>query len=152
MATTQHTSVIPVVDFRRQSMVLEWRAMNGTWTPCDVPPALVHGVALIRAGQPNICLYGRGGRLHLQIGADQFNLVENSLRVKYGRGLATMGLRRRFRIESDSGNLLYSHSYWASQGDEFFQWLTARAANPEWRATNGRRWSDGVEAAVLRAS
>ncbi len=150
MATTAPS--IPVIDFRRQSMVLEWRALTGAWTPCDVPPALVHGIALIRAGQPNICIYGRGGRLYLQVGADQYALSENSPRIRCTRGLASFGLRRRFRIESSAGGILFSHSYWNGQGDDFFRWLATRAENPDWRAANGRRWSDGLEAAALRSS
>lgn len=151
MATNQ-PSPVPVVDFRRQSMVLEWRASTGSWTPCDVPPALVHGVALIRAGHLNICIYGRGGLLHLQVGADQFTLSERAPRIKCSRGLASFGLRRRFQIESDEGGVLLSYSYWRGRGEDFHRWLAARAAKPDWRAANGRRWSEGVEAAVLRAS
>jgi len=143
---------IPVIDFRRQSMILQWHALEGTWTACDVPPALVHGVALIRASQPNVCLYGRDGRLHLQMAADQYALSENSPYIKWQRGLASFGLRRRFTVESASGVVLASHSYWTSQGDDFFSWLVSRIADPQWRAINGQLWSEGVEATVLRAS
>jgi len=143
---------IPVVDFRRQSMVLQWHALGGTWTACDVPPALVHGVALIRASQPNICLYGRDGALNLQIGADQYLLSDNSPRIQWSRGLASFGLRRRFTIESSDGSTLFSHAYWNSRGDDFFSWLALRAADPGWRAANGRRWSEGVQPAILRSS
>ena len=69
---------VSVVDFRRHSMILQWHILGGTWTAHDTPPSLVHGVALIRAGQPNICVYGHGGRLRLQVGPDQFALSENS--------------------------------------------------------------------------
>ncbi len=150
MAATQ-PSTIPVIDFRRQSMVLEWQAPEGIWTPCDVPPALVHGIALIRAGRPNICLYGRGGRLHLQVGPDQYILSESSPRIRCTRDPASFGLRKRFRIESASGDTLFSCAYWRGRGDDFFQWLATRSGNPDWRAANGRRWSDGLEAAVLRS-
>jgi len=61
-------------------MVLEWHALGGTWTACDTPPPLVHGVALIGASQPNICIYGQAGRLRLQIGPNQYALSENSPR------------------------------------------------------------------------
>jgi hypothetical protein len=143
---------IPVIDFRRQSMVLQWSALGGTWTAFDVPPALVHGVALIRASQPNICLYARDGLLHLQVGPDQYALAESSPRIKWSRDLISLGLRRRFTIESSTGAVLFTHAYWPGQGDDFFTWLAARAADPEWRAANGRRWSAGVEPAVVRSS
>lgn len=132
-------------------MVLEWHALSGTWTPCDVPPALVHGVALIRASQPNICVFGRAGRLHLQVGTDQYALSENSPRIKCTRGMASLGLRRHFTVESSTGGVLFGHAYWPGQGDDFFRWLALHAEDPDWRATNGRRWSEGVEATVLRS-
>jgi hypothetical protein len=145
-------SNIPVIDFRRQSMVLDWHAASGTWTACDVPPALVHGVALIRASHPNICLFGRDSRLHLQIGPDQYPMSGNSPRIKWSRGWATLGLRRQFTVESSTDGVLLRHTYWTSQADVFFSWIASRAADPEWRAANGRRWSEGVQPAVLRAS
>jgi len=149
---SNHLIAISVIDFRRQSMMLEWHALSGTWTACDAPPALVHGVALIRASQPNICLFGRGGRLHLQVGSDQYALSENSPRIKCIRVFASFGLRRRFTVESSTGGVLFSHAYWTGQGDDFFLWLAARAEDPDWRAANGRRWSEGMEAALLRSS
>lgn len=144
--------IINVIDFRRQRLILEWNALRGTWTACDNPPALVHGVAFIRASQPNICIFGREGRLHLQVGADHFALSENSPRIRCKRGFMTFGLRKRFIVESSTGGVLFSHSFWAGQGDDFFRWLATRTADPEWRSNNGRRWSEGVEASVLRAS
>lgn len=151
MASNHHTA-ISVIDFRRQSMMLEWHASSGTWTACDEPPALVHGVALIRASRPNICLFGQGDRLHLQVGPEQFALSENSPRIKCTPSLVSFGLRRRFTVESSTGGVLFSHAYWTGQGEDFFNWLTARAQDPQWRTENGRRWSEGVEAAVLRSS
>ena len=146
-----HSTAIPVIDFRRQSMVLDWHALSGTWTPCDEPPALLHGVALIRASQPNMCIYGRDGLLHLQVGSDQYALSENSPRLRFIRDLVTLGLRRYFLVESSNGGTLLSHAYWSGQGDDFFRWLTSRANDPEWRSANGRLWSDGAQAAVLRS-
>lgn len=143
---------VSVIDFRRQSMVLQWHVLGGTWTAYDVPPSLVHGVALIRAAQPNICVYGRAGRLRLQVGPEQYALSENSPRIKCSRGWASLGLRRRFTVESSTGGVLFSHAYWTNQGEDFFRWLAARAEDPEWRATIGRQWSEGVPAAVLRSS
>ena len=83
--------IINVIDFRRQRLILEWDATGGTWKACDVPPLLVHGVALIRASQPNICIFGRDDRLCLQIGTEQFKLSETSPRIKCTRGLMYFG-------------------------------------------------------------
>src|ERR1700722_6162806 len=94
------TAGIPVIDFRRQSMVLQWNSVNGTWVAFDDPPALVHAVALIRAAKPNICLFGRDGRLPLQVGSEQYALEEEAPRLTWSRGSATFGLRRRFTVES----------------------------------------------------
>jgi hypothetical protein len=144
-------SSFPVIDFRRQSMVLEWLASTGDWAACDSQPSLVHGVALIRAAQPNICLFGRGGRLYLQIGSNQYAFAENSPQIICARGVASFGLRRRFSVES-AGKELFSYSYWTSRGEDFFRWLAMRAASPDWRSTNGRRWSVGIDANSLRSS
>ncbi|MDB6085054.1 MAG: hypothetical protein JWN43_2935 [Gammaproteobacteria bacterium] len=143
---------IPVIDFRRHSMVLQWQASGGTWSACDVPPALVHGVALIRASRPNICLFGRDGQLHFQVGPDLYALSESSPRIRWNRRLASFGLRRHFAVESTRGDVLFSHAYWRGRGDDFFSWFASRAADPEWRAVNGQRWSEGVRPAVLRSS
>jgi hypothetical protein len=152
MTSNHHSAAISVIDFRRHSMMLEWHASSSTWTPCDEPPALVHGIALIRASQPNICIFGHGGRLHLQVASDQFELSENSPRVKCTRGLASFGLRRRFIVESSAGGILLSHAYWTGQGEDFFQWLAMRTQDPQWRVANGRRWSEGMEPSILRSS
>ncbi|HMK85080.1 MAG TPA: hypothetical protein VK437_03890 [Steroidobacteraceae bacterium] len=143
---------VSVIDFRRQSMVLQWHFLGGTWSAYDVPPSLVHGVALIRPAQPNICVFGAGGRLRLQVGPDQYALTEEAPRIKCTRGIAIFGLRRRFTVESATGGILFSHAYWSNQGEDFFRWLATRAEDPEWRATAGRRWSDGLSAPVLRAT
>ncbi len=143
---------ITVNDYRRHRMALQWHAATGTWSACDTIPPLVHGVALIRATQPNICLYGQGGQLHLQIGTDPYTLSEHSPRIKCLRGTASFGFRRNFVVESAGGTPLWSHSYWTAQGTDFFVWLAARAQDPAWRATNAQRWSEGVEPSALRAS
>jgi len=148
----ENSGSVPVVDFRRHSMVLQWHVLGGTWTAYDVPPALVHGIALIRAAQPNICLYGQGGRLRLQVGPEQFSLSENSPRIQCTRGVASFGLRRRFTVESSTGGVLFAHSYWTNQGEDFFHWLAARAQDPDWRSATGRRWSEGLPAGPLRSS
>jgi hypothetical protein len=146
------TAGIPVIDFRRQSMVLQWNSVNGTWAAFDDPPALVHGVALIRAAKPNICLFGRDGGLQLQVGSEQYSLAEDAPRLTWSRGSATFGLRRRFTVESSGGAILLSHAYWNGQGDEFFSWLVSRAGDLEWRTANARQWSEGVQPIVVRSS
>ncbi len=148
---TSHPTAIPVIDFRRQNMSLEWHAESGKWTACTDAPPLVRGIALIRAAQPNVCVYGQGGQLHLQVDTHRYALAESTPQLKFLRDSASFGLRRRFVVESATGEELFSHAYWSGQGDEFFRWLTARAGDPQWRTANGRLWSDGVEAAVLRA-
>ena len=148
---SDHSNTISVIDFRRRAMVLHWHALGGTWTACDTPPPLVHGIALIRAAQPNICIYGHSGRLRLQVGPNQYVLSENSPRISCTRGLASFGFRRRFMVKSSTGGVLFSHGYWTNQHQDFFRWLAARAEDPDWRATSGRLWSDGVAAAALRA-
>jgi hypothetical protein len=150
MATNDATA-ISVIDFRRRSMVLQWHALGGTWTAFDSPPALVHGIALIRASQPNICVYGQAGRLRVQVGPDQYALSENSPRISCTRGLASFGFRRRFTIRSSTGSVLYSYAYWTWKRQDFFRWLAAKAEDPDWRVTSARQWSEGVAATALRA-
>ena len=147
-----NATTIPVIDFRRRSMALQWHALGGTWTACDIPPPLVHGVALIRASQPNICVYGQAGRLRLQVGPNQYALSENSPRISCRRGLASFGIRRRFTVESSTGGVLYSFAYWTTQHHDFFRWLATRAEDPDWRATSARQWSEGLAAATLRSN
>jgi hypothetical protein len=144
------SSTIPVLDFRRQSMALQWHALSGTWTACDSAPALVHGIALISPTGPNICVYGQGDRLKLQIGPNQFAMSENSPRVSCTRGVASFGFRRKFTVRSASGGILFSTSYWNNQGRDFYKWLAERAEDPEWRLACGRRWSEGLAPADLR--
>jgi hypothetical protein len=146
-----NATTISVIDFRRHSMALQWHALGGTWTACDNPPTLVHGVALIRASQPNICVYGQAGRLRLQIGPNQYALSENSPRISCRRGWASLGFRRRFAVESSAGGVLFSYAYWTSQHHDFFRWLATKAEDPDWRVTSGRQWSEGLTAAALRS-
>jgi hypothetical protein len=145
-----NATTISVIDFRRQSMVLYWHALGGTWTACDMPPPLVHGIALIRATGPNLCIFGQGGRLRLQVGPNQYALSENSPRISCNRGLASFGFRRRFTVKSSTGGVLFNHSYWTNQGRDFYYWLASKAEDPDWRVSSGRQWSDGVPAAALR--
>ena len=146
-----NAATISVLDFRRRSMVLHWHALGGTWTACDNPPLLLHGIALIRVSQPNICVYGHAGRLRLQVGPNQYALAENSPRINCTSGLASFGFRRRFTVESSTGGMLYSYAYWTNQHHDFFRWLATKAEDPDWRVTCGRQWSEGLAAAALRA-
>jgi hypothetical protein len=146
-----NATTISVIDFRRQSMVLQWHALGGTWTACDTPPALVHGIALIGPTGPNICVYGQGGRLKLQVGPNQYVLAENSPRINCARGVASFGFRRRFSVQSSGGGVLFSHSYWNNQGRDFYRWFADKAEDPDWRVSCGRQWSEGVPSAALRA-
>jgi hypothetical protein len=146
-----NATTISVIDFRRHSMVLQWHSLGGTWSAFDTPPALVHGIALIRPSQPNVCIYSQAGRLRLQVGPNQYALAENSPRITCTRGLASFGFRRRFSVRSSTGSVLYSYAYWTNQGRDFFRWLARKAEDPDWRVTSARQWSEGVAAAVLRA-
>ena len=146
-----NAATISVLDFRRRSMVLNWHALGGTWTACDNPPLLLHGIALIRVSQPNICVYGHAGRLRLQVGPNQYALAENSPRINCTSGLASFGFRRRFTVESSTGGMLYSYAYWTDQHHDFFRWLATNAEDPDWRVTCGRQWSEGLAAPALRA-
>jgi hypothetical protein len=148
--TIESSTTTPVVDFRRRSMALQWHALGGTWTACDTPPALVHGIALISPTGPNICVYGQGGRLKLQIGPNQYAMAENSPRITCTRGIASFGFRRTFVVRSASGGVLYSTSYWTNQGRDFYQWLAESSADPDWRISCGQKWSEGLGAAALR--
>ncbi len=151
MPSVSSTSVA-VIDYRRRSMVLRWLAPAGTWSAMEEPPALVHGIAWIQPSQPNICLYGQAGRLLLQIGTDQYALAENSPRIKCVPDWLTLGLRRRFIVESSTGGVLFSHAYWPGRTPDFFRWLAAKAEDPDWRMASGRQWSEGVTVAILRAA
>jgi hypothetical protein len=146
-----NAGTISVIDFRRHSMVLQWHALGGTWSACDSPPPLVHGVALIRVSQPNICVYGQAGRLRLQVGPNQYALAENSPRISCTRGFASFGFRRRFSVESSTGGMLYSFAYWTTQHHDFFRWLAHKAEDPDWRVSSGRLWSEGIAAKALRS-
>ena len=137
-------NAVAVVDFRRSRLLLHWHARSGTWTAADDPPALAHGIALIRPGHDNVCLYGHDGQLRLQIGVQQFTLEETTPKLTCTRPAAGFGLRRTFSIEAEDGTELFGHSYWAHQGRDFFQWLADQAQTP------AQQWSQGVEPDALR--
>jgi len=144
------TNTISVIDFRRHGMVLNWHSLGGTWTACESPPSLVHGIAMIRPTGPNICIYGQEGRLRLQVGPNSYALAENSPRLSCTRGIASFGFRRRFTVKSSAGGVLFSHSYWTGQGRDFYRWLSDKAGDPDWRIASGRQWSEGVTSTALR--
>jgi hypothetical protein len=140
------------MDFRRTGMVLQWHLLGGTWTAYDNPPALVHGIALIRPTGPNICVFAQKGRLSLQIAAQRHEFRGDSgPRLRFARSLVGLGFRRRFWVESDAGGVLFSHRYWSGQRRDFFSWLAAQARAPDWPADIARRWSAGITPAELRA-
>ena len=143
-------NTIAVVDFRRSRLLLEWHARDGSWKACDDPPALLHGIALIRPNQENVCLFGHDGQLWLQVGAQQFELHDSEPALSCTRPAAGFGLRRTFLVAGADGAELFSHSYWIHQGRDFFQWLADKAQAPDWRAAAAQRWSEGVDAAELR--
>lgn len=145
-------STISVVDFRRQGMVLQWHSLGGTWTACDQPPALVHGIALIRPAQANVCVYGQHERLWLQIGPSHYSLSEGSLQISCTRGLASFGFRRRFSVKSGTGGLLFTHAYWTDQGRDFFRWLAEKNTDADWRIACGRDWSKGLSQSAMRSA
>jgi hypothetical protein len=144
----EHT--VAVIDFRRTRLVLQWHILGGTWTPLDVPPPLVHGIALIRPTPPNLCLWSKDNVLRLQVGAEQFPLHEHSPQIHLTRGVASFGLRRRFSVEATPGGVLFSQSYWVGDGEDFFRWVTARAEDPQWRQRAAVQWTEGLAPAVLR--
>jgi hypothetical protein len=148
-APVDNSATISVVDFRRRSMVLRWHALGGTWTAYEFPPSLVNGVALISATGSNICVFGQGGRLLLQIGHNQYALAADSPRIICRNGWILLGLRRRFLVKSDTGSVLFSHRYWRGQGRDFFHWFAQLARDPDRRVTCGMQWSEGVDPATL---
>jgi hypothetical protein len=145
------TMTIPVIDFRRRRMTLEWHAQNGTWTDNDNPPALVHGVGFIRAAGPNICLYAHAGSLWLQIATNQYTLSAPALLVRCSRSMASLGLRQHFSVASAGAGVLFSHSYWTQHKDDFFLWLATQIKDPGWHRRTAERWTVGLTPAALRA-
>jgi hypothetical protein len=151
-APVDSSTTVHVIDYRRRNLMLRWHALGGTWTACEFPPPLVHGVALISALGPNICVYGQGGRLMLQIGPAQYALEEKSPRISCRGGWILFGLRRRFLVKSSNGRILFSCRYWRGHGRDFFHWLARHASNPGWRNESGKTWSDGMAPAELSRS
>jgi hypothetical protein len=147
-APVDNSTTIHVMDFRRRNLVLQWHALGGTWTACEYPPALVHGVALISPTGLNICVFGQSGRLTLQIGPTPYLLEEEQPRITC-RGGMLFGLRRRFLVKSRSGQVLFSYRYWRGQGRDFFRWFAHNASNSDWRTECADHWSAGVAPAAF---
>jgi hypothetical protein len=148
-APVASSTAIDVSDFRRRNLILRWYALGGTWAACEFPPPLVHGVALISATGPNICLFGQDGRLTLQVGPTQYAMDEKFPRISCRSGWILFGLRRRFVVRSESGAILFSYRYWRGQGRDFYRWLAQQASSPEWRVDCARQWSEGIAPAAL---
>jgi hypothetical protein len=144
-------SSFAVIDFRRHSMLLNWHTRSGCWSPCETNAPLVHGAALIRPQTPNICLYGEGGILYLQVGTDRFPLSAGEPHIICARSWRSFGLRHRCVIESNQRKAMFSLSYWDERGPNFFRWLVEKAADPAWRTDRARAWTEGVTPAALRA-
>jgi hypothetical protein len=142
---------IPVIDYRRRRMTLQWHTLSGTWTAYDEPPAIVHGVCFIRASGPNICLYAENGRLRLQVDARKFPLSDLGPHISCARSLFSAGLRRRFQLQSAEGDVLFRTSYWAPHRNDFFVWLSAAERQAEWYEGTAQRWTEGLSPASLRA-
>jgi hypothetical protein len=141
---------ITVLDFRRRRMAVRWDIAKATWTSHEEAVALVHGIALIRPDQPGVCLFGYAAQLTLQIGDLQLALGESAPVISCEPELLSAGLRRVFRIEAPAGGTLYEERYWAGNAPDFLRALAEKAADPQWRLSCARLWSDGVEPALLR--
>jgi hypothetical protein len=144
-------AILAVIDFRRRRMILDWHTADGTWTASDTAAPLLHGIALIRASQPNICVYGLAGQLYFQAGTTRFRLEADTPRLTLASALPTFGFRRRFDVAGRGGETLFGIRYWSTERRDFFQWLTARAADAAWRRACGTLWSDGVAEDALRS-
>lgn len=145
---TQH--LITVLDFRRRRMAVRWDITRAIWTSHEEAVALAHGIALIRPGQPGVCVYGHASQLHLQVGELTLALGENDPLIRCEPELLSAGLRRVFRIEAPGGGTLYQERYWAGNAPDFLRLLAEKAADAQWRLSSARLWSDGVDPALLR--
>ena len=150
--TADAAHIITVLDFRRRRMAVRWDVAKATWASHEEAAALVHGIALIRPGQAAVCLYGHAGQLILQIGDLQLALRETDPKISCEPELLSAGLRRSFRIVAGAGGTLYSERYWAGNAPDFLRLLAQQAADPQWRSSCARLWTDGIDAAALRES
>ena len=141
---------VPVIDFRRSRLSLQWDIATGTWAAYDEPPGLVHGVGFIRATGPNVCLYAVDGMLQLQVDTRVFPLTEPVPRISCRADLLTLGLRRNFRLDGADGAVVFLLSYWAARHNDFFRWLAGAARQAGWQQRTAERWTAGLSPASLR--
>ena len=150
---SDNAGTVSVIDFRRQSMVLQWHVLGGTWTAYDVPPSLVHGVALIRA-RPAEHLRVRPRRPVAPAGRTEA--------VRAVREFAAHQMHARHRRVSAFAGASPSNRAPAAccsatrigpiKARIFSAGWRRRAQDPDWRVAVGRQWSEGVAAPVLRSS
>lgn len=132
-------------------MSVRWNIGTNSWTAHEEAPALVHGIAMIRATLPSICLYGFEDQLHLQLGGEHFLLTADQPQISCSKELLSGGLRRIFTLQA-VGTALYTERYWALSGPDFFALLAHKSADPDWRSTSAKLWSAGIDSAQLRQS
>jgi len=143
-------------------MAVQWNMASGAWVTHEEAPQLVHGIALIRPGFANICLYGHEGALILQIGPEHHALAEagsaqtggvhTDISIKCSRVALSLGFRREVTVTSGAGITIFAHQYWIGSHPDFFKLLADKTAPAAWRASSAREWSDGISSALLRES
>ena len=144
---------VSVLDFRRRRMAVQWNIVSGQWSAHEEAPPLVHGIALIRPGADNVCLYGHDGALLLQIGARPHVLApDGAIKVQCAAVALSLGFRREVSVTSGDGTTLFRHQYWIGSHPDFFKLLADRTASAQWRAASALSWSDGVSSTLLRES
>ncbi len=141
---------MPVIDFRRSRLSLQWNVASGTWAAYDEPPGIVHGVGFIRATGPNVCLYALGDGLRLQVDKQVFALADGEPRISCRAQLLCLGLRRSFRIVHSDGRILLRLGYWATRRNDFFRWLAGVSRHADWRRRTATRWTEGLSPVSLR--
>ena len=162
MMSETFQSTVAVLDFRRRRMSVQWNIASGDWSAHEEAPALVYGLALIRPGAGNNCLYGHDGALILQIGADQHVLADtvsmdgsptdSAISIHCNRIALSVGFRREILVQSGDGAELFRHQYWIGSDPDFFKLLADKTASMAWRLLSASSWSAGVSSALLRES
>ena len=142
---SDNATTISVIDFRRHSMVLQWHALGGTWTACDTPPALVHGIALIRASRTQYLRVWSGRALapagrpeSIRVGG---KFAAHQLHARLGQLRISPALHRRDRAPAACCSAIPIGPIKARIS---YRWLADKAEDPDWRVTSGRQWSEGV--------
>ena len=152
-----NAATIPVVDFRRQSMVLQWHALGGTWTACDTPPA---------AGARH-CVDPRHAAQYLRLWTRRHACGCRSARtnMRWRKIRRESAARAAWQASafagaspsrSSTGGMLFSHSYWTNQAQDFFRWLADQRRRSRIGASpadgNGPRVPFGGAAARTRSA